>query len=257
VRNVHVLDATVFLARSLLAGEDLEAQLDGNAERGVFLAVRGDSYSSRAWCQRELLKAKRRRLPILTVEVLLSGEHRSSAYSGNGPTIVWQRDKPKATAAARVVALAMVECLRSLLFLAEAKRIASAALPSESVVHIARSPELLDIPALRASTEGVLIVLHPDPELPVHERDLLREADKRLHTVTPTTAFSGAIGRAVRAPLDGRQVALSLSEDELDGLDGVRNVHVLDATVFLARSLLGAGAAIAYGGDFRTSGYTL
>jgi hypothetical protein len=240
---------------SLLAGEDLDAQLEGNAERGVLIAVRGDSYSSRSWCQRELLKAKRQRLPILTVEVLSSGEHRSSAYSGNGPTVVWKRGEPKA-AAARVVTLAMVECLRSLLFLAEAKRIASAVLPSESVVQIARAPELLDIPAFRGGTEGVVIVLHPDPELPVHERDLLREADKRLHTVTPTTAFSGAIGRALRAPLDGRQVALSLSEDKLEGPDGVRHVHVHDATVFLARSLLGAGAAIAYGGDFRQSGYT-
>jgi hypothetical protein len=252
---------------SLLAGEDLAEQVDANAGDGVFVAVRGDSYSSRAWCVRELLKAKQRRLPILTVEVLSKGERRSSAYSGNAPTIVWERgprdeqSEPaaarKKAAAARVVTLAMAECVRSLLFAREARRVAEAAVLDSRVVEMPRPPELLDLPALRSRNEEVVVVLHPDPELPFHERALLEEADKRIRTITPTTAFSGPFGRASRAPLDGWQVALSLSDTpSVQGLDGVHADHVHDATVFLARALLSAGAAIAYGGDFRRLGYT-
>jgi hypothetical protein len=82
--------------------------IDAAAEQGVFIAVRGDTYSSRAWCLRELIKAKRQRLPMLTVEALTNGERRSSAYSGNGPTITWGRDNPRPSAS-RVARLAMVE----------------------------------------------------------------------------------------------------------------------------------------------------
>jgi hypothetical protein len=256
----HVLGKTTsekpfFDSVSLLAGEDLDTAIDAQAGRGVFIAVRGDSYSSRSWCMRELLKAKRHRLPMLTVEVLTMGERRSSAYSGNGPTVVWHRDSDKPEAA--VVTQAMVECVRSLLFMREAERVARTTLTEGAAIQMPRAPELLDVASLRGTRDGVIVVIHPDPELSVHERAVLEEADKRLRLVTPTTAFAGAIGRAHRAPLDGWQVALSLSDDPGGSArDGLTNVHVQDVTVFLARTLVSAGAAIAYGGDFRKSGYT-
>lgn len=238
---------------TLLPGEELDAQIDAAAEQGVFIAVRGDTYSSREWCLRELLKAKRRRLPMLTVEVLTKGERRSSAYSGNGPTITWDRDKPKLSAS-RVTRLAMVECVRHLLFDALAQRlIRSAMLPGDAIAIMPRAPELLDLPRLHSEFgPRELIVLHPDPELSVKERELLHDADKDLRLVTPTTAFAGAAGRALRAPLGGWQVALSLSNNpDAERGDGVTQDHIVDATVFLARALIGAGAELAYGGDYR------
>ena len=255
VQSRTTADRPFFDSVSLLAGEDLDEQIDAQAGKGVFIAVRGDSYSSRSWCIRELLKAKRHRIPMLTVEVLTSGERRSAAYSGNGPTVVWPRGN--ADAAALVVRQAMVESVRSQLFVAEAKRVADAALSGSDAIEMSRAPELLDVPGLRGARQGMIVVLHPDPELSVHERAVLDEADKRLRLVTPSTAFSGAIGRAHRAPLDGWQVALSLSDNpQLTEPDGLDALHVRDATVFVARTLVAAGAAIAYGGDFRSSGYT-
>ncbi len=76
----------------LYAGEPLEEQLDTAVRRGVFVAVRGDTYGSRVWCQRELLTAKLEKLPTLTVEVLRRGEQRSSPYGGNSPTLLWNGD---------------------------------------------------------------------------------------------------------------------------------------------------------------------
>ena len=253
VQSRTTADSPFFDSVSLLAGEDLDQKIDAEAGSGVFIAVRGDSYSSRSWCIRELVKAKQHRLPMLTVEVLTTGERRSATYSGNGPTIVWPRNNPEA--ASIVVRHAMVECVRSLLFVLEAKRIADEQL--NGAVAISRAPELIDLPALRSGRQGMIVVLHPDPELSVHERGVLDDADKQLRLVTPTTAFSGAIGRVHRAPLDGWQVGMSLSDNPgLDGPEGIDDLHVEDATVFVARTLVASGAAIGYGGDFRTSGYT-
>lgn len=245
---------------SLVAGDDLTVQIERGLESGVFVAVRGDLYSSRSWCRQELLRAKQQRLPTLVVEVLSSGERRSAIYAGNGPTVVWDRTAPEA-AAARVATLAMAEAVRHLHFAAESKRVIVAAELPPSTECLSRAPELLDIVALRRREDARLVVLHPDPPLPTFERTLLEDGDKRVRTVTPTTAFSGAIGSSIHAPLDGWEVALSLSTSpdapKLGGMDGLTTRHVQDATAFLARGLVGAGAAIAYGGDFRrVDGFT-
>lgn len=235
---------------SLLPGEPLVGQLSHAASTGVFVAVRGDHYSSRSWCRKELLAAKQAHLPTLTVEVLSTGETRSAAYAGNGPTLVWQRDAENA--AARVLTLAMVEAVRHLHFQLEGKRIIEAADLPSSAICLSRPPELLDLAALRARADTALVALHPDPPLPAFERTLLQEADKRLRPVTPTTAFAGGIGSARRAPLDGWRVALSVSHtlepEETSALDGLTADHLTDAVMFLGRALVGVGSAIAYGG---------
>ena len=241
---------------SLQAGKPLAEQLNDAAGNGVFLAVRGDAYSSRAWCQRELLTAKRKELPSLSVEVLKKGEQRSSPYSGNGPSVVWDGN------AAAIVSRAMIEWLRSAYFRKEAQRLISTAkLPSDTVV-LSRPPELLDLAQGSLVSIHAKLALHPDPELPVMERQILKLARPRLHLVTPTTAFRQLLKRdgavsTVASLLEGQQVAMSLSDSpDVNGPDGFTAEHVIDATVYLARSLISAGAAIAYGGNFRPDGFT-
>jgi hypothetical protein len=244
----------------LPGGEGVASQIEREVERGVFVAVRGDRYSSRTWCRRELLRAKQHRLPTLIVEVLSTGEARSAAYGGNGPTVVWDRAAKEGVAAGAVVTLAMVEAVRHLFFLAESRRVVAAAGLPATTERLARPPELLDLVTLRARPDASLVVLHPDPPLPTFERALLEEADKRLRLVTPTTAFASALGSSLRAPLDGWRVALSISdllgEKSRGGAEGIAAEHLNDATVFLARALIGMGAAIAYGGDFRERSFT-
>jgi len=261
------LTAKAFFDRTeLFSGESLNEQIDFAASRGVFVAVRGDSYSSRAWCQHELLQAKKHGLPTLTVEVLRKGERRSMAYGGNGPTIVWDVNKPDP---GEVVLQAMVEWLRARLFLREGSRIREAAgLPETEI--LVRPPELLDMAQGPLRSGEPQLVMHPDPELSVQERQLLRAANPRMRLVTPLTAFRRVLSRhsslAGDAPLEGLQVAMSLSDSpDVNGKQGYTKHHIVDVTVQLARALISAGAAIAYGGDFRNpdmmdskrQGYTL
>ena len=242
-----------FDVTDLGAGHSIGKQINDALEGGVFVSVRTDSYSSRDWCQRELLVAKQNRLPTLTVEILRKGESLSSPYGGNGPTMMWA-DSPE-----EVVSRALVECLRAAYFRKESKRtIESAGLPEDSVA-MNRPPELLDLVQGPIRRQGAQVVIHPDPELSASLRELLAAANPRLKLVTPTTAFRriGQRGNSVTNPFDRLQVALSLSDSpSVDGPEGYAKEHVEDATVFLARSLIAAGAHIAYGGDFRRGGYT-
>ncbi|MDF1738624.1 MAG: CHAT domain-containing protein [Verrucomicrobiales bacterium] len=256
IRNFILTDGTgkaFFDVNSLNSGESLEEQLDTAAGHGVMISIRGDSYGSRVWCQRELLRAKLNGVPTLTVEVLQTGEARSFPYAGNSPCLVWSGDPT------RVASQAMVEWLRSAFFKREADRIRNAANLPDDVRIVSRPPELLDLAQGPLRIDIPQLVLHPDPELSVLERRVLKAARPRMHLATPTTAFRRLLTRRdetadVSSPLEGKQVALSLSDDP--GPAGFTQDHTIDATVYTARTLISCGAAMAYGGDFREDGYT-
>jgi CHAT domain-containing protein len=245
--------ATAFFDRTeLFAGDSTDKQIDFAVSRGVFVAVRGDSYSSRIWCQREFLGAKRHGLPTLTVETLQQGERRSLAYGGNNPTLVWNENHNDP---GEVVSRAMIEWLRAIHFRREGNRVRSEAKLPEAVI-LSRPPELLDMAQGLLRSAAPELVMHPDPELSTQELNVLRGVNPRLHLVTPLTAYRRVLSRESNtpgdAPLEGIQVAMSLSDSpDVDGPEGYKMHHVIDVTVQLARTLISSGAAIAYGGDFR------
>jgi hypothetical protein len=237
----------------LLAGEPL-AEKRPELEAGVFIAVRGDTYGSRSWCQHELLKAKELHLPTLVVEVLQRGERRSSPYAGNVPTLVWKQDPA-------IVALqAMIEWLRARHFKHEADRvIKDAKLPTDTR-KLTRPPEVLDLIQGPLSTGEPQLIMHPDPELSLHEQTVLRKANSRLRLATPTTTFRRVLTKkftAAELPLAGIQVSMALSDGtDGDGPKGYTKHHLQDAVTQIARTLVSSGVAIAYGGDLRQKGFT-
>lgn len=54
---------------------------------GGLLAIHTDSYSSREWCRREVLEAKRSNVPMIVIDCLSEMDERSFPYLGNAPTI--------------------------------------------------------------------------------------------------------------------------------------------------------------------------
>lgn len=262
---------TFYDSVDLSPGHALATALDSAIDKNktVFLAVRGDAYSQRPWCQLELLLAKKRQVPALVVEVLNEGEPRSSSFGGNLPTMVWRTDDDTQEVASR----AMVQWIKVRLFEQEARRVARAAdLPPPEIMP--RAPELLDFAHVDRGRDRPEFVMYPDPELAVAERRLLAGVHRRLHMMTPTTAFrylqprtgdkrqpeetvSAADRLGAQAPLDGWRIALSLSRSpDAGGPDGYTEYHVKDAITYVARTLISAGGSIAYGGDARIDGYT-
>lgn len=226
-------------------------------ENAVLLAIRSDSYSNDRDCQRALYVAKRRRLPILNLIMLAAGEQRSLSYGGNTPSLPWNED-PRET-----VLRALIEWIRAHLFMEEAARIQALASLPESRVMV-RPPEAFDL-SIRGGSERAELVIYPDPELPVAERHALANIHNRLHLMTPTAIYRYLKPerherrervQAAGAPLESRQVGLSLSRvTEHAGTNGLIEAHLDDAVIYVARSLIAAGAEIAFGGDFRAGGF--
>ncbi len=243
---------------SLSPGHSLKSQLQKTiGPNTIFIAVNSDSYNSRPWCQEEFLLAKQNCIPTISVVVLEQGEPRSSSFGGNIPSIVW-RDNPE-----EIALRAMVEWLKAHLFQREALRIyQEAQLPEPCIMH--RPPELLDLTGNQNTVKRSRLVMHPDPELPITEKNILASATESPYLVTPTTAYRFFRGQSDKqhisttaSPLDGQKIGISLSDSpDVDGPEGYTKNHVDDAISYVCRCLVSAGAAIAYGGDFRSNGYT-
>ena len=153
---------------------------------GVLMAVQTDTYSSREWCRREVLAAKRAGVPMVVVDALEAGEHRAFPYLGNAPVV---RMNPKCPdQIERAVGCLLDEILKALLWRCRVKRFGAAIRP---VRFTARPPELLSLAGLPTSTPTTeSVIVYPDPPLGEEERQLFAavRGDVRLLTLTQWSA---------------------------------------------------------------------
>jgi hypothetical protein len=163
-------------------GKVIANTINPAAAEGIvgLVALLSDSYSSRDWCQREVLFAKRKNHPMLVVHMLNSGENRSFPYLGNVPSVVWaalgSSNKERATA--------LVERMFELILASQHTKKTLGALcrlyDIEEPLLLARPPELLDV----ASASADEILVYPDPPLTHAELSVFGAAQARLFTPT-------------------------------------------------------------------------
>jgi hypothetical protein len=79
--------AAFFDQADIQPGTDWYAKLEQEAARSGLLMVRTDLYAGRAWCQREVLAAKRAGMPVVTLHATLRGEERGSFLMDHVPTV--------------------------------------------------------------------------------------------------------------------------------------------------------------------------
>ena len=68
-------------------GVPFDLVIDHEVDSGVMVAIHTDSYSSREWCRREVVRAKRLNVPMLTVDCLKEVDERAFPYLGNVPSV--------------------------------------------------------------------------------------------------------------------------------------------------------------------------
>lgn len=76
-----------FDANDLQPGTDWDAELREKAGTSAMLAVRTDLYSSREWCQREVVIAKTHGMPVIMMDAIGYGEERGSFLMDHVPRV--------------------------------------------------------------------------------------------------------------------------------------------------------------------------
>lgn len=230
-------EKTWFDSGDISSGSVFAKEIERGVADAALLAVVTDSYSSRSWCRREVLFAKRHQRPVIVVDAVQEREVRSFPYVGNVPVIRW---KGKAQDAQDVVDLLLRETLRH-------------AYAEESL----RQRKHADDDILPAGPELVTLVhrdkkrpvLYPDPPLGPEELAVLEATGVRVETPLERYARENQVG-------EGLVVTMSVSHAEDIARFGLRKPHLDALFLELSRYLLLTGVRLAYGGHLRPGGYT-
>lgn len=215
-------------------GSKFSEAIAAGVRDSALLVLATRSYSTRPWCRREMLLAKKEQRPIVVVNALEGIDQRSFPYRGNAPEIGWVTGN-----AGRAVDLILKETLRHLhigLVLAQQSQ------KGDVVLRV--PPEPVTVLGLPAGTP----VLYPDP--PLGDEEIAELSPLELKLETP-------MQRAVRArALVKMPIALSSSESGDSERHGLFPEHLDAALQVISLELLLRGASLEYGGHFGSEGYT-
>lgn len=179
-----------FDAHDLQPNEDWVHALDEAAATGALLAVRTDLYSSRPWCQREVLTAKRNGMPVVVLDALTAGEERGSFVMDHVPRMPGRQvdDEWRRSDVVRVLGQLVDECLKRVLWRKQREIAVATGLPVDIDWWAPHAPEpstfvawLDDHDDLDAQRREPIVVLHPDPPLGPDERDVLKQIARLAH----------------------------------------------------------------------------
>ena len=132
---------------SIPPGTPWEGFLEDAAGTHALLVTLTDSYSSRTYCRKEVLAAKRRGVPIVVADCLEDSDDRSFPYLGNVPVVRMAPDEP-----ARypfVIGRLFDEILRSLVW-----RCHTEGAGADGVTFLPRTPELISLAYLERKLKG-------------------------------------------------------------------------------------------------------
>lgn len=241
------------------APEEVAAALWASSAPAMLLTLHTDHYAESPRCEKELLVAKQRGMPVVSVLLLQSQERRSPPYGANMLNIVWHEGSE-----AGVLQELLRVWLHHIHFRQYGRAVAKLAGLRVEPSLLSRPPELLDFAQGVIPSDGGVLVLYPDPPLPAIESGVVQRAYPRARLVTPTT-LAGCLMRPGYPvpPLAGVQVSFSLSQSpDIPEVgkgrvaSGVTNLHVDDVIAHLTLCLVRAGAQLAYGGHLKRGGYT-
>lgn len=238
-----------FDATEIAPGFSFSDEIQKHLSDSTLLAFVTDSYSSRYWCQKEILGAKEYERPILIVNCLSEYEDRIFPASSNVPCLTMnQTNRLNENEVLLILSSALIETIRfehSLKLLNAYKDVGWF---DKETSLLARPPEIRKM--LKLVQDGVKKVCYPEPPLYSEEAD--------WHHALGIEAITPLWGEADKNLLKNMRIGISISERNEDFFSSI-NTHADQLTRLaqaLARHLLARAATLVYGGDLRRNGFT-
>ena len=225
-----------FDANDIQVGNEFDNEILNNIQTSTLIIIQSDTYSSRYWCQKEIIYAKKKRRPIITVDYIKLYEDRSFPLMCNFPSIRYNDN------ILDILELALLETIRfyysDALFAAHRR---CGNIP-EGATTFNCVPDNFAVKSTSNDT-----IVYPEPELYQEEIELLSNGKK---LITPLSYHSSA--------LEGVKIGLSISDipsNELIVL-GQEKSHLIKLSQMLAQKMIRNGALLIYGGDLCEDGFT-
>lgn len=259
VKKLHddAMLSSFFDARNIPSGAEFPSVMLHEVRHSAVVAIHTDSYSSREWCRREIIEAKRHHVPLVVASCLADVDERVFPYLGNVPTIRMEPADPMARMGL-VIDRLLDEVLKDFLWRCRTRLSTTGKAGAPS--FLPRLPELITLAGLEASSgrrRKHQTLVHPDPPLGAEEAALFEAVAPHLHLTSLTNWLAHRGGtQLTKDALCGVTIGIAISESPDAEMLGLSRPHVQDALCEVSRHLLAVGATLAYGGDLRVGGFT-
>ncbi|MGO4486737.1 hypothetical protein, partial [Rhizobium sp. 2TAF27] len=155
------------------------------------IAIHTDSFSSREWCRREIIEAKRHNRPLVIANCISDKDERGFPYLGNVPIV--RLDDENSNRVDIVIRALLDEILRDFLWKCRVELMR----PNKKkprVIFLPRPPELISLAALIPAAEGRRsIIVYPDPPLGAEEERLFHAIAPKIRLRSATEWLAGVV----------------------------------------------------------------
>ncbi|MDL2268921.1 TIR domain-containing protein [Desulfosarcina sp. OttesenSCG-928-A07] len=238
-----------FDATDISSGFKFDEEIAIHIQESTLVAIGSDAYSSRYWCQREILYAKENDRPIIAVDCLQEYQDRIFPAGANVPCVhVSHEASLSESDILRILVATILETIRyyhakeSLKYYQDQKWI-----PKNCTI-LSRPPEVHTIVELKKNAKKK--ICYPEPPIYSEEADWL--------SYFGVDAFTPLWNPSDRDALKDFRIGISISDIPAEGYAN----HHLHANQLkrlsqdLARHLLARSGILIYGGDLRKDGFT-
>jgi hypothetical protein len=155
----------------------------------AIVAIHTDTYSSREWCRREIIEAKRVNTPLVVANCITDVEERGFPYLGNVPIV---RMEPEAKhRIPLIIARLLDETFKDFLWRSRVE-VARRDGGADGVVFLPRPPELISLASIE---EHDRVVVYPDPPIGAEEAGLFAKVAPSLKLRSYTEWVAGLYPR--------------------------------------------------------------
>ncbi|WGE45992.1 TIR domain-containing protein [Actinobacillus equuli] len=241
-----------FDANEISPGFKFDEEIEEHIKNSTVIAIESDAYSSRYWCQREILSAKRERRPIILVNSLEEYEDRVFPAASNIPCVHITAEPLQEKDILRILIATLLETVRFEHAHKLLKYYQKQGWIDPHAEIFARPPEIQQIvDILEKKKTDKLTICYPEPALYKEETEW---AD--YFNITVSTPLWSSDENSKKN--NGLRIGLSISDYQQDGYEK-QHQHLDELKRFsqsLARHLLTNQHTLIYGGDLRDDGFT-
>lgn len=242
-----------FDVNDISSGFKFDEEIEKHIKRSTLIAIESDAYSTRYWCQREILTAKREKRPIILVNSLEEYEDRVFPAASNIPCVHITAEPLNDKDILRILIAALLETIRFeharklLTYYRNQKWI------DQNAVIFARPPEIQQIVEIlkKNKKSNNLVICYPEPPLYKEETEWADYFNITVSTPLWSSDKKNYKNKKFR-------IGLSIADYQPDGYDK-QNQDLDELKRFsqsLARHLLANKHTLIYGGDLRNDGFT-
>lgn len=241
--------SSFFDATEISPGYKFNEEIHKHIDNSTLIAIESDLYSSRYWCQREILYAKEKEIPIIVVNCLEAYEDRIFPAVSNVPCVhVNPKDKFADHDILQILITAILETLRFIHAIKSLKKYKKLVWIDEQSEISPRPPEIQQI--IRLKEDGKSKICYPEP--PIYSEEAAWMKNLSITAYTPLWKSEDA------ESLKDKSIGISISDFDTKGFYNfhMHGDQLKRLSQDLARHLLARSAKLIYGGDLRKDGFT-